>query len=110
MELRKLQAIIQDGMAAFDETFTALFMKKTKVMMVLYQVGHFDVILFLCDISISCSSTSVIYQVFELILCGCRSLRIMWGCSDDLFVAFFLFTVVNNVVTESAMYVVLTEL
>ncbi|XP_071090035.1 cilia- and flagella-associated protein 43-like isoform X1 [Haliotis cracherodii] len=36
-ELRKLQGIIQDGMAGFDETLNALFLKKIKVMMVIYQ-------------------------------------------------------------------------
>ncbi|XP_067656775.1 cilia- and flagella-associated protein 43-like isoform X1 [Haliotis asinina] len=36
-ELRKLQGIIQDGMSGFDETLNSLFLKKIKVMMVIYQ-------------------------------------------------------------------------
>ncbi|XP_025093863.1 LOW QUALITY PROTEIN: cilia- and flagella-associated protein 43-like [Pomacea canaliculata] len=36
-ELRKLQAQIKEGMAAFDETLNQLFLKKIKVMMVIYQ-------------------------------------------------------------------------
>ena len=39
-ELRKLQGVIADGMAAFDESLNQLFLKKIKVMMVLYQVSH----------------------------------------------------------------------
>lgn len=38
-ELRKLQSIIQDSMGGFDEMLTQVFMKKIKVMMVVYQVG-----------------------------------------------------------------------
>ena len=38
-ELRKLQGVITDGMAAFDESLNQLFLKKIKVMMVLYQVS-----------------------------------------------------------------------
>lgn len=37
-ELRKLQSIIQDSMGGFDEMLTQVFMKKIKVMMVVYQV------------------------------------------------------------------------
>ncbi|XP_076101524.1 cilia- and flagella-associated protein 43-like isoform X14 [Mytilus galloprovincialis] len=36
-ELRKLQSIIQDSMGGFDEMLTQVFMKKIKVMMVVYQ-------------------------------------------------------------------------
>ncbi|KAK3096042.1 hypothetical protein FSP39_022384 [Pinctada imbricata] len=36
-ELRKLQAQIQENMQAFDEVLTQIFMKKIKVMMVIYQ-------------------------------------------------------------------------
>ncbi|XP_052225547.1 cilia- and flagella-associated protein 43-like isoform X5 [Dreissena polymorpha] len=36
-ELRKNQSIIQEGMAAFDEMLNTVFMKKIKVMMVIYQ-------------------------------------------------------------------------
>lgn len=36
-ELRKMQAVIHDSMTLFDETLNQLFMKKIKVMMVLYQ-------------------------------------------------------------------------
>jgi hypothetical protein len=39
-ELRKLQSVITEAMAAFDENLNQLFLKKIKVMMVLYQV-HF---------------------------------------------------------------------
>jgi len=37
-ELRKNQTLIQDGMAGFDEMLNTVFMKKIKVMMVIYQV------------------------------------------------------------------------
>lgn len=37
-ELRKLQGMIQDSMQGFDDTLTQLFMKKIKIMMVIYQV------------------------------------------------------------------------
>ncbi|XP_033756153.1 cilia- and flagella-associated protein 43-like [Pecten maximus] len=36
-ELRKMQAVIHDSMTLFDETLNQVFMKKIKVMMVLYQ-------------------------------------------------------------------------
>ncbi|XP_078310806.1 cilia- and flagella-associated protein 43-like isoform X4 [Crassostrea virginica] len=36
-ELRKLQGMIQDSMQGFDDTLTQLFMKKIKIMMVIYQ-------------------------------------------------------------------------
>ncbi|KAH9504597.1 Cilia- and flagella-associated protein 43 [Bulinus truncatus] len=36
-ELRKLQATIQEGLQAFDEALNVLFMRKIKVMMVIYQ-------------------------------------------------------------------------
>lgn len=36
-ELRKLQSIIQDSMSGFDDMLTQVFMKKIKVMMVVYQ-------------------------------------------------------------------------
>ncbi|XP_021355562.1 cilia- and flagella-associated protein 43-like isoform X2 [Mizuhopecten yessoensis] len=36
-ELRKMQGVIHDSMTLFDETLNLLFMKKIKVMMVLYQ-------------------------------------------------------------------------
>ncbi|XP_052100384.1 cilia- and flagella-associated protein 43-like isoform X4 [Mytilus californianus] len=36
-ELRKLQSIIQDSMGGFDDMLTQVFMKKIKVMMVVYQ-------------------------------------------------------------------------
>nr|KAG5714383.1 hypothetical protein BaRGS_018600 [Batillaria attramentaria] len=36
-ELRKLQSLIAEGMAAFDEVLNQLFLKKIKVMMVIYQ-------------------------------------------------------------------------
>ncbi|KAK0070099.1 cilia- and flagella-associated protein 43 [Biomphalaria pfeifferi] len=36
-ELRKLQAAIQEGLQAFDEVLNVLFMRKIKVMMVIYQ-------------------------------------------------------------------------
>lgn len=36
-ELRKLQGVITETMAGFDETLTQLFLKKIKVMMVIYQ-------------------------------------------------------------------------
>ena len=36
-ELRKLQGVIQEGMAGFDDLLNAVFMKKIKVMMVIYQ-------------------------------------------------------------------------
>ncbi|XP_062576681.1 cilia- and flagella-associated protein 43-like isoform X2 [Saccostrea cucullata] len=36
-ELRKLQSMIQDGMQGFDDVLTQLFMKKIKIMMVIYQ-------------------------------------------------------------------------
>ena len=38
-ELRKNQGLIQEGMAAFDDYLNQVFMKKIKVMMVIYQVG-----------------------------------------------------------------------
>nr|XP_034327595.1 cilia- and flagella-associated protein 43 isoform X6 [Crassostrea gigas] len=36
-ELRKLQSIIQESMQGFDDNLTQLFMKKIKIMMVIYQ-------------------------------------------------------------------------
>ncbi|XP_048745697.2 cilia- and flagella-associated protein 43-like isoform X3 [Ostrea edulis] len=36
-ELRKLQSMIHDSMQGFDDTLTQLFMKKIKIMMVIYQ-------------------------------------------------------------------------
>ncbi|XP_041368827.1 cilia- and flagella-associated protein 43-like isoform X2 [Gigantopelta aegis] len=36
-ELRKLQAMICDGMAGFDDTLNQLFLRKIKIMMVIYQ-------------------------------------------------------------------------
>lgn len=38
-ELRKLQSIIQESMQGFDDNLTQLFMKKIKIMMVIYQVS-----------------------------------------------------------------------
>ena len=38
MELKKLQTQIQEGGAAFDEVLQALFQKKVKTEMVIYQV------------------------------------------------------------------------
>lgn len=38
-ELRKLQSIIQDSMTGFDDMLNVVFMKKIKVMMVVYQVS-----------------------------------------------------------------------
>ena len=37
-ELRKNQGLIQEGMASFDDFLNQVFMKKIKVMMVIYQV------------------------------------------------------------------------
>lgn len=36
--MRKLQSIIQESMQGFDDNLTQLFMKKIKIMMVIYQV------------------------------------------------------------------------
>lgn len=66
--MRKLQSIIQESMQGFDDNLTQLFMKKIKIMMVIYQVSptsYFFMQYKICSLAVTNQNKTCLFDMLQ---------------------------------------------